>query len=86
MPKKANIEENKEEVTSSLIETQEKPVKEPKTKKEKPVKEVKEKKPRKYSFIDAFSEWRKANDWTGLCPKKETKEYTEIRTLYDSKK
>ena len=46
----------------------------------------KEKKPRKYSFIDAFSEWRKDNNWTGLCPKKETLEYIEIRKLYDSKR
>jgi hypothetical protein len=35
------------------------------------VKKVKEpKKPRPYSFITAFSEWRKENDWSGLCPKK----------------
>lgn len=85
MPKKTNIEENKEEMPLAAVEDT-KAKKEPKAKKEKPVKEVKEKKPRKYSFIDAFSEWRKANDWSGLCPKKETKEYTEIRTLYDSKK
>lgn len=50
------------------------------------IKEIKEKKPRKYSFIDAYSEWRKEHDWKGLCPKKDTPEYDEIRKLYDSKR
>ena len=83
MPRKTKIhsvdsvEENKETQTDTKAK------KEPKAK---PVKEVKEKKPRKYSFIDAFSEWRKANDWSGLCPKKDTKEYIEVRKLYDEKK
>ena len=54
--------------------------------KQKEMKEMKEKKPRKYSFIDAFAEWKKSKDWTGLCPKKGTDEYNEIRQLYDSKK
>ena len=67
-------------------------LKAPKLKKEKPEKpekkikpEKREKKQRSYSFIDAYIEWRKQNLWTGLCPKKETSEYKEIRSLYDSK-
>lgn len=35
-------------------------------------KEKKEKKARPYSFVSAFSEWRKTNQWSGLCPKKGT--------------
>jgi len=46
----------------------------------------KEKKPRAYSFIQAFSEWRKANNWSGLCPKKGSDEYDQIRKIYDSHK
>ena len=57
-----------------------KKVKEPKEKK---VKEPKEKKPRAYSFIQAFAEWRKEKNWTGLCPKKGTEEYDEIRKIYE---
>lgn len=53
-----------------------------KVKAEKP---IKEKKPRAYSFIDAYAEWRKSKGWTGLCPKKLTDEYNEIKNLYDHK-
>jgi hypothetical protein len=48
-------------------------------------KPIKEKKPRAYSFIDAYAEWRKSKGWTGLCPKKLTDEYNEIKNLYDHK-
>ena len=30
---------------------------------------------RKYTFIEAFQEWRKINNYTGLCPKRGTPEY-----------
>jgi hypothetical protein len=56
-----------------------------KVKSEKPIKEKKEKKPRAYSFIDAYAEWRREKGWTGLCPKKLTDEYNEIKNLYDQK-
>lgn len=69
-----NPEESKEEIKEEIKEES------------KPLEIKKEKKPRKYSFIDAYSEWRKETKWTGLCPKKETSEYNEIRKLYDSKR
>ena len=58
--------------------------KEKKVKALKQPKEPKEKKPRAYSFIQAFAEWRKEKNWTGLCPKKDTDEYKEIRKIYEA--
>jgi hypothetical protein len=69
----------------SLEETQQVEPKVTKTKKIKEPKPIKEKKPRAYSFIDAYAEWRKSKGWTGLCPKKLTDEYNEIKNLYDQK-
>jgi len=66
-----------EPATQTLVEKKKQPRK---------VKEVKEKKPRGYSFISAFSDWRKEHDWKGLCPAKGSKEYDEIRTIYDHHK
>jgi len=57
-----------------------------KEKKSKAVKEPKEKKPRAYSFIQAFAEWRKGNNWSGLCPKKGSDEYQQIREIYETKR
>ena len=65
--------------------TKTKKIKEPKPIKVKAEKPIKEKKPRAYSFIDAYAEWRKSKGWTGLCPKKLTDEYNEIKSLYDQK-
>lgn len=69
-----------EEIKESVVEKKERKPRVKKVVDEAP----KEKKPRAYSFIQAFSEWRKANNWSGLCPKKGTEEYDQIRKIYDS--
>jgi len=74
-----------EETTLHIEPTKTKKVKVEKVLKVKAEKPIKEKKPRAYSFIDAYAEWRKSKGWTGLCPKKETDEYNEIKNLYDHK-
>jgi hypothetical protein len=72
----AEMSESKEMPSAEkLVVKKEKKIKEPK--------EPKEKKPRAYSFIQAFAEWRKEKNWSGLCPKKGTEEYDEIRKIYE---
>jgi hypothetical protein len=75
-----------EEIKETLIEKKQRKPRVKKTVEDNPAPAPKEKKPRAYSFIQAFSEWRKANNWSGLCPKKGTDEYDQIRKIYDSHK